>query len=96
MSETTTKFKLVFKKKTKNVKFSLKKEHKLDVNFGTQINVTTSKLPIYEGDYEVVPSAHNDIILETAEKRVIDDITVKKITKFETANPGGGYTLTIG
>lgn len=94
MSE-TVRMPIVFKRKTENVRFSFRKSKSLNVDFGTEINVTTSRIPVYDGEYEVIPSAHNDILLETAEKKCIDDITVKKITRFETANPGGGYTLYI-
>lgn len=51
--------------------------------------------PEYAGAYEVIPSAKSDITLNTKDKVCVDNITVNKITKFETANPGGGYTLYI-
>lgn len=44
---------------------------------------------IYDGDYEVTPSAHNDIILETDGKLCDGDITVKIIPTYETRNTYG-------
>ena len=49
----------------------------------------------YEGPYEVIPSAHNDIILDTDHKTMTDDVTVFKIPYFETSNTSG-YTVYIG
>ena len=43
----------------------------------------------YEGAYQVTPSAHNPIILETEGKMMRDDVTVFKIPYFETSNITG-------
>lgn len=43
----------------------------------------------YEGDYIVTPSAHNDIILETADKVMEDNVTVLEIPYYETSNITG-------
>ena len=40
---------------------------------------STVSSEIYEGPYEVTPSAHNDIILATNNKTMDDDVTVFKI-----------------
>lgn len=44
---------------------------------------------IYDGEYEVIPSAHNDIVLETDGKLCDGDITVKIIQTYETRNDYG-------
>lgn len=52
-------------------------------------------VPTYDGEYEVTPLAKSEVVLDTKDKLMEDNVTVKKITKFETTNPGGGYTLYI-
>lgn len=49
----------------------------------------------YLGPYEVVPSTVDDIILETKDKSMNDDVTVFKIPYYETMNTSG-YTVYIG
>lgn len=52
--------------------------------------------PKYEGEYEVVPSLAEDIKLETAKKVMADDVTVKKVPRYDVANEAGGTTIYIG
>lgn len=64
-----------------------------------EIEVTNSisaQLPEYEGEYSVTPSAEGNITLETSDKVLRDDITVKKIPYAEVSNNKGGITATIG
>lgn len=49
----------------------------------------------YIGSYTVTPSAHTDIVLETANKLMDEDVNVLKIPYFETSNTSG-YTVYIG
>lgn len=50
----------------------------------------------YEGDYTVIPSTDEDIVLETKDKIMTDDLTLKKIPFHETSNDSGGITVYIG
>lgn len=59
-----------------------------------KVRVPTSGADIYEGDYIVTPSAHRDIILETTNKVMEDDVTVVQIPYYETSNVTG-YTVYI-
>lgn len=43
----------------------------------------------YEGDYVIIPKAYEKQVLETKNKRMYDDITVKKVPYFETSNDDG-------
>lgn len=54
------------------------------------------EIEIYQGTTVVIPSTVGDIVLETSQKQVLDDITVKKIFYAAVTNPSGGYTVTIG
>lgn len=51
---------------------------------------------IYSGDYEIESSLIDDIILNTKDKVMTDDITINKIGITTTSNESGGYTLYIG
>ena len=51
--------------------------------------------PKYEGEYEVTPSMKNDITLETAKKVMTDNVTVKKIPRYDVSNEAGGTTIYI-
>lgn len=50
--------------------------------------------PTYTGDYEVTPSFSTQT-LETENKLMTDDVTVKPIVVTEVSNPQGGLTLSI-
>ena len=50
---------------------------------------------VYEGPYAVVPKAFYGQTLETANKYLIDDVTVSQIPYFETSNDYG-TTVYIG
>lgn len=52
--------------------------------------------PKYEGEYEVTPSLAEDIKLETAKKLMTDDVTVKKLPRYDVANEAGGTTVYLG
>ncbi len=53
-------------------------------------------IEIYTGITNVIPSTRNDILLETERKKVLENITVYKISYSEVTNESGGYTVTIG
>lgn len=55
----------------------------------------TSQIPPYEGEYEVTPKTYDEQILPTRNKRMINNLTVKKIPQYEVSNDNG-YTLIIG
>lgn len=49
----------------------------------------------YQGEYIVTPKAYEETVLQTANKTVLDDVTVKIIPYHETSNLSGGYTVVI-
>ena len=51
--------------------------------------------PLYTGDYVVTPMAHEQQTLQTANKLLTDDVTVKKVPYYETSNDAGGTTIYI-
>lgn len=50
----------------------------------------------YKGEYEVAPKVDDFITLETANKRMTDNVTVMPIPYSEVSNDYGGNTITIG
>lgn len=59
-------------------------------------NISTNRFPFYQGSYIVTPIANLDLLLETANKVLQDDIIVNKIPYTEVSNLSGGYTVSIG
>ena len=55
----------------------------------------TSQIPPYDGEYEVIPKTYDEQVLPTRNKRMINNLTVKKIPQYEVSNDSG-YTLIIG
>lgn len=53
------------------------------------------ELPVYSGDYGVTPTIDGQT-LETAQKLMKDDVTVKAIPYFDVGNTSGGSTVYIG
>ena len=64
-----------------------------DVVFG-KIQIS-GNLSIYNGNYTVTPSVEEQT-LKTANKKMLEDVTVKKIPFYETSNLSGGNTVYIG
>lgn len=60
------------------------------------VSIGTSDVPIYSGNYEIAPLPETDTIMETAGKRMMDDVVVLAIPYSETTNESGGYTVNIG
>lgn len=61
-------------------------------------NIESTYMPSikkYTGDYEVTPTP-SEQILETKDKRMLDDVTVRAIPYFEVQNQTGGKTVYIG
>lgn len=54
------------------------------------------KLDIYDGTYNVTPQFGGEVTLETKNKAMTDDVTVKKMPQYEVSNNAGGKTLILG
>lgn len=53
------------------------------------------ELPTYQGETDITPKPREDILLETANTRVLDNIIVREIPYYETSNISG-KTVYIG
>ncbi len=56
---------------------------------GMETAIQIVRAETYQGDYVVVPKAHEETILETRDLVMADDVTVKKVPYFETSNLSG-------
>lgn len=52
--------------------------------------------PPYTGEYEVTPKVGEETILQTKNKCMAENVTVKEIQIAEVSNSAGGKTITIG
>ena len=50
----------------------------------------------YDGPYDVTPMPYTAQILPTNNLVMSEDVNVREIPYYETSNPSGGYTATIG
>lgn len=46
-------------------------------------------IPVYTGEYVVIPKAFNETILPTNGKMMNSDVTVRKVPYYETSNTSG-------
>ncbi len=60
------------------------------------LNIKTSELPAYEGEYEVTPKVYENKTLQTKNHSMKDDILIRKIPQSEVSNLSNGTTLIIG
>ena len=69
------------------------------ITFGFAENIIINAAPdgfsVYEGEYKVTPKVTAQT-LETENKLMAEDLTVKAIPYFEVSNLAGGSTVTIG
>lgn len=72
--------------------FISSKEQGFDIDFQS-VAIGGSAEP-YEGQYEVTPTVEG-LTLETANKYMSDDVTVKAIPTYEVSNNAGGTTFYI-
>ena len=63
------------------------------VSFTETISPVVTAEP-YAGPYDVVPKTEGQT-LETADKLMVQDVTVQAIPFYKTSNQSGGYTATI-
>ena len=64
------------------------------INIGFNIG-SSSTTPPYTGEYEVTPKTYDEQTLQTVNKKMLKNVTIKKIPQFEVSNEYG-YTLIIG
>ena len=69
---------------------------KIDTTFSEFQEISIiDEIEAYNGPYVVTPAIDSQV-LPTAQKRMIDNMTVKAIPYFQTSNPQMGETVYIG
>lgn len=72
------------------------RELRIDAGFDAYQEVTVLKdAEPYTGSYLITPSV-NEQILNTAQKQMTQDMTIKEIPYYATSNPQQGETVYIG
>lgn len=62
---------------------------------GLEDSVFTYQAPVYEGEYNVIPKAYEEQVLQTKEKTLLENVTVQKVPYYEVSNSSGGNTVNI-
>lgn len=70
---------------------------KVDLKFNNyqRVIATDETVDRYKGDYEVTPKVESQV-LQTAQKFLEDNVTIKEIPYFDVSNNAGGSTVYIG
>lgn len=67
--------------------------HKVIVKVKAEIGNVS--VPVYSGEYEVIPRTSTDVVLKTSGMKMKENITVKPVPFFEVENPQGGKSIFI-
>ena len=67
-----------------------------DVSFGFSDSISAGGAKPYTGAYEVTPKIYEAVSLETKDRFLKDNVTVKKIPQYIVSNDAGGATLIMG
>lgn len=79
-----------------NIAFrEINREFKFDFGEITRVGIS-GEFPVYDGEYDVLPDAIKDVILQTENKITLEDVRLRKIPYSETSNSANGKTITIG
>lgn len=66
-----------------------------DLCVESPIVIDSAPVPIYDGATEVTPKAHQEQVLPTSGKLVLNDVTVFEVPYYETSNLYDGLTAYI-
>lgn len=82
---TTYKFKIAERDQT--FAFGMPKAEEME--FDSTLAIQLINTDTYTGEYVVIPKAHEETVLETKDKTMADDVTVRKVPYYETSNQTG-------
>lgn len=89
-------FNCTFEEQSKLLSVTLeKKPQLLPITFGVIHEVMPDNIEIYEGGYAITPTVDGQV-LQTAQKLMKDDVTIKAIPFYDVSNTSGGKTIYIG
>lgn len=82
---------------SENIKLKVSSNNEILARLKIAENIReVSNIEVFTGQYEVVPKPDEATILETANKKMTDNVTVTPIPYSEVSNEYGGNTITIG
>lgn len=70
-------------------------EYEWRLNVAAENTESDEDVEEYTGAYEVIPKAHTSQILETADKKMTNDVTISEVPFFNVSNSSGGLTSYI-
>lgn len=76
--ETSNYFEIETVENANEIEFEIISDNQIDFGFDTQVNVTTSNIPTYDGEYEVTPSEES-VTLHTANLAMLRDVVINPI-----------------
>ena len=84
------------------IEFDIQVNNELDISINGQDNTldmtiehgSGGKLPVYDGEYEVIPKIEEQS-LATKNKSMTDDVHIQPIPYSEVSNTEGGVTVNI-
>ena len=65
----------------------IRADETVDVTMEESIQIVQADM--YDGDYIVIPKAHEETILETRDKTMTDNVTVRRVPYYETHSETG-------
>lgn len=66
----------------------------VDVQVDAVTRIPAGDVPVYDGPYEAIPKVTAQT-LQTAQKFMREDVSVRAIPYFDVSNPAGGNTIYI-
>lgn len=76
--------------------FNIEVDDGVSLDVGIDESIVVIEGEPYEGEYEATSLVAEDYELETNNKLMTDNVTIKKIPYEAVENPQGGNTVTIG
>lgn len=65
------------------------REDAIEVGDDEFVKVIAAQADTYDGPYEVTPLAHQEVKLETRDRLMADDVTVREVPIYEVSNESG-------
>lgn len=85
-----------FQDNEKKIPISFSEDEFVDVSFENAYEISPSKpIESYTGPYQITPHSYEQT-LETTQKKMNQNLTIRKIPYAPVANASGGITVTIG
>lgn len=93
---TPLKIRVEFQDGEKEIPISFSEEEFVDISFENAYEISPSKpIESYTGPYQITPHSYEQT-LETTQKKMNQNLTIREIPYAPVTNSSGGITVTIG